>query len=275
MKIWKYLLGLLVLATTTTWLVVLTFPENNLRLIACDVGQGDAILATYGSIQILIDGGPNGKVLECLSRHMPFWDREIELIISTHPDKDHFGGLINVIGKYKIDLWFEGEGESSSGEYQVLKKEVGSRGIGTMEAVNTSNLRVGLIYLDILNDFEKISKDSTNENSIVILLRYRDFKAILTGDALSEDLVDDVKNNQINSVNYIKISHHGSKTGTNKELLELLEPKIAAISVGKNSYGHPQKEVLDLLKEENIKILRTDEKGDIEIISDGEKVWEQ
>lgn len=266
MKIWKTIFGLLILIILSLWLGIVTFPDKSLYLIACDVGQGDAILIMEGSTQVLIDGGPNNKVLDCLSKHMPFWDREIELVISTHPDKDHFGGLLEVVRRYKVDSFLKGQGQSSSSDYQVLEKEVGGSVKQVLEGVNTPYLRLGLIYLDVLNEFSGEAKENTNENSLVLLLRYQNFKAILTGDVEKEDLVKMIENNQINSVNYIKISHHGSKTGTSAEVLDLLQPQIAVISVGKNSYGHPHEEVLSLLSERKIKTFRTDETGDVEIV---------
>ena len=84
----------LALAAITIWLAVLALPDNKLHLVVCDVGQGDAILVTYKTTQMLIDGGPNKAVLECLARHMPFYDRRIEVVLLTHPQADHLNGLI-------------------------------------------------------------------------------------------------------------------------------------------------------------------------------------
>lgn len=279
MKIWKTFLGFLVLVTTAIWLAVLTFPDKNLHLIACDVGQGDAILITQGSNQVLIDGGPDKKVLDCLGKYLPFWDREIELVVLSHPHEDHYRGLMDVIKKYNVASWLEGGVPSGSQEHQVLEDLVGGSKTSVLKRTETTNLRVGLIYLDILNQVEddKLNKkeEKGNEESLVLSLRSQNFEAIFTGDTPKEELLDLIEKNQIKTVNYIKISHHGSKSGTSKEVLDLLEPKIAVISVGKNFYGHPNQEVLELLKERKIKVLRTDEEGDIQIISDGEKVWEQ
>ena len=79
MKAWKYLFGFLFLASVSVWLATFSSQDKNLHLIACDVGQGDAILAVYGNTQILTDGGPGNAVLSCLEKYMPFWDREIEV----------------------------------------------------------------------------------------------------------------------------------------------------------------------------------------------------
>src|SRR3989344_9095601 len=99
MKWWK----LLAVVVVTVWAVVLTLPDGNLHIVFCDVGQGDAILTYRGSVQMLVDGGPPGKrAVDCLARYMPFWDRKIEMVVLTHPDADHVGGLPAVWDRYIV-----------------------------------------------------------------------------------------------------------------------------------------------------------------------------
>ena len=98
------LIFLLFLITLASF--VIFWPDNKVHLIACDVGQGDGILITKGFTQILIDGGPNDRILGCLARNMPFWDRTIELLINTHQDKDHLYGLNSVIKRYSVKSLF-------------------------------------------------------------------------------------------------------------------------------------------------------------------------
>ncbi len=272
MKFWKYFLGILVLIAGSVWLAVFSFSDNNLHLIACNVGQGDAILATYENIQILTDGGPNNKVLECLAKYMPFWDRKIEAVILTHPQLDHYGGLAEVLKRYQVESFFINGLDSSSSGYEVLKKTAG----GTTNLKKGMVIKFGLMFLDILNPEEIVSEEknsNVNDQAIVSLLILGDFKAILTSDVGAKKLTEIIRENSIGPVNYLKVSHHGSKTGTSLELLNLLQPQMAIISVGRNSYGHPTEEVLKLLKDKDIKVYRTDDKGDIEIITDG-KEWE-
>jgi len=91
------------LLLTLPFLLFVSWPSSKLEFIACDVGQGDAILIQKGYTQVLVDGGPDNKVLECLTENMPFWDRKIEMIVNTHPEKDHFTGLLEVVSRYKVD----------------------------------------------------------------------------------------------------------------------------------------------------------------------------
>jgi len=268
MKTWKYLFGFLILATAAIWLAVFLSPDKNLHLVACDVGEGDAILATYKNFQILTDGGPNNKVLDCLAEYLPFWDKEIELVVLTHPDADHYRGLIEVLGRYRVDKFLTNGTEVSTSDYQVLRNWVGSKE-NIKEGVK---IRAGKIRLDTLAP-KIITPDKTNENSIVTLLTFGSFKAVLTGDmvpAVGDALA---QNWSFGHVNYIKAPHHGSKNGLTENLLKALRPAVGIISVGKNNYGHPAQETLKILSDYDIKILRTDEAGDIEVVSDGSSFW--
>lgn len=303
MKLWKYIFGLLLLIFAILVIALFQLPDGNLHVIACDVGQGDAILVTYKNIQILTDGGPNNKVLDCLSKHVPFWDREIELVISTHPQKDHYFGLIEVFKRYKVDNYLYNDVKSGNQDYQVLEKDVGSSGVNVIRPYAGQVIRVDVIQLDILNPsgkFETLNPKSETANindiGIVTLLKYGQFKALFTADV--ENKISDGLSalSEVEGVNYLKVNHHGSKNGLTQNLLEKIvgglprpDPQhessmnnsektnakvVGVISSGKNNiYGHPHKEILDLLGKYNVKILRTDEMGGVEVITDGGKYW--
>lgn len=270
----RYFIQFLILLAAGIWLSAFQMPDSALHIIACDVGQGDAILIFKGSTQILVDGGPNNKVLSCLSRYMPFWDREIELVVLTHPEKDHYFGLIEVFRRYRVDNLLSNRMASGSQEYGVLEKEVGSEGVTEITPDAGKTIRVGSISLDILHPAVGFQSTKVNEYSIVTFLRYKEFEALLTGD-IDQAISDRLSTiSQIAPVEYIKIPHHGSRNGLTENLLKAVDPKIAVISLGKNnSYGHPHQEVLDMLSNQGAKILRTDLMGDIEVVTDGEKIW--
>ena len=269
----KYLFSVLALITLTVWGAVLAYPDKKLHLIACDVGQGDAILAVYGSLQVLTDGGPGNKVLECLSKYMPFWDREVELVILTHPQTDHFTGLIEVFRRYKVDTFLVSEVDSSARSYEVLEKAVGSSPTKVVHPKEGMVIRLGLIQIDILHPSESFLEQKSsdlNDYSTIYELEFGDFEALFTGDISPKIIGELLAKNLIGPVDYIKIPHHGSRNGTTFGLLEASVPKLAAISVGKdNSYGHPHPEVLKMLNDLGIQTIRTDKVGDIEIETDG------
>lgn len=285
------------------FLFVLDSPRAEFNLVACDVGQGDALLAFYKTDQILIDGGPNSSVLDCLSRYMPFWDKKIELVVLTHPEKDHFRGLIDVFENYKVDTFLALPIDSSSQEYGLLKDKVGSGRVRVIEPDVGKEVRVGLMHFVILHpsqkflaenssfkEVEKIDQNtsvlgarttskSPNDFSINLILSFGEFDALLTGD-LSPSSALEVESafsslglSSKLPLEYIKVPHHGSKNGLTQDLLELVKPKVAVISVGKNSYGHPHKEMLDMLSSFGVSVFRTDEIGDVVVSSDGKKFW--
>lgn len=269
----KYIYGLLTLILILIVFTAFSFPDKFLHVIACNVGQGDAILITLGQTQILVDGGPNDKVLDCLSKFMPFWDKEIEMVVLTHPDSDHFTGLVNIFKNYKIDKFVGNQTDNSSDQrYQLLEKEVGSS--GTKVIIPYEGLKLGnsLLYLDILNPSQDSNFDKDNNYSVVFKLHYKNFKGLFTGDMEYKDVpLDSI--NFLEPVNYLKVPHHGSKNGLTAEFLDIINPQIAVISVGKNSYGHPDKSILNILEAKNIRIERTDLKGNIEVVSDGINSW--
>lgn len=277
--LWNYILIGLTLVVITIWMAVLAYPEKELRLIACEVGQGDAILVVYGSTQILVDGGPDDKILDCLASKMPFWDRKIEVVVLTHPQLDHFGGLREIFERFEVELFLSTDFDPSTQEYRALENIVGGSGVKRVGATSGMVVRSDLMHLDIVWPLNsrvlgaKEGKD-TNDYSIVIILKLENFDALLAGD-IGPAVIDEViKTGKIRNVEYIKVPHHGSKNGLTKDLLDVSMPEVAVISVGANNrYGHPHGEILNILEEKNIKIYRTDQLGDVEIVTDGQKWW--
>jgi competence protein ComEC len=253
--------------------------DNSLEVIFFDVGQGDAVfIETPYKHQILIDGGPDSKILEKLTKEMPFWDRTIDLIILTHPEKDHLAGLLEVLERYKVEqiLWTGVIRDTA--EYnkwqELIKKEKAKITI----AQAPQRIKAGRVSLNILYPFESLEGEKleeSNDTSIIFRLIFGDDSFLFTGDVeksvekkiLSEcrEEVDCLLGSDV-----LKVSHHGSKTSTSEEFLKEVSPEVAIISCGRNnSYGHPHQETLDILEKYGIRIFRTDLNGDIKIISDG------
>jgi competence protein ComEC len=292
MRLWRYVFGILLLILAVLIISISQIPDSNLHVITCDVGQGDAILISYGATQILTDGGPDKSVLTCLGKHLPFWDREIELVVSTHPDADHITGLITVLQNYKVDEILINPVDPGTSTFQALKKAVGGRGVAVVNPSKGMRLGSGLIYLDILEPsdglFGKLSSQESGDNlsrysisgaanlySIVYLLSFKNFSGLFVGDTPSEISNELAAQWPLGNVDYIKVPHHGSNNGLTQNLLEVVQPKVAAISLGKNSWGFPREEILDMLAKYKVKVFRTDQVGDIEIVTDGEKFWKK
>jgi len=274
-KIIFYILGVLSFANILAWLVVFDLAKAQfLEVNFFDVGQGDTVfIETPQRHRILIDGGPSSIILEKLSKEMSFWDRTIDLIILTHPEADHLSGLNEVLKRYKVEniLWTGIVRDTA--EYKEWLKLINEEKAKIFLAKAGQKISTRNVFLELLFPFENLEgkefKDSNN-TSIVGKLVFGDISFLFTGDIYKEvekELIDggvDVDSD------ILKISHHGSKTSTSEEFLKEVSPEIAVISVGKNnSYNHPHQEVLEVLSKYGINVLRTDEQGDIKIISDG------
>ncbi len=231
--------------------------NSQTKLIFCDVGQGDGILLVQKNLEILIDTGPdNKKILNCLDRHLPFWDKTIEVLIVTHSDGDHSGGLKDVLRSYKIVNIFSDEQLEALNEQNIYSKKLYA----------TDMVNVGLINYEVVNpEKNKENVQGANEGSIAGILTYKDKKILLLADVPAEVEQKMVWRKMLNQkINVLKVSHHGSETATSDELLEETNPSVAIVSVGKNNrFGHPRKEVLEKLNKRGIKTLRTDESGEI------------
>jgi competence protein ComEC len=245
----------------------LTLPDNKARVVVCDVSQGDAILATYKNIQMLIDVGPdNKKVLKCLENHLPFWDKTIEVVILTHGDSDHIGGLDDLLKSYKVKKFF------SNG---LLEQEVEQK-IYSQKVAQNDRISIGLFQFEVVSPpadsfLNLTGEKDNNENSVVGILRLdpvlagKEWSMFMSGDMGAETEQRLVWREILkNKVDVLKVSHHGSDTGTSDEILEILKPKVAVISVGKNNrFDHPREEVIERLKGIGATIKRTDQEGEL------------
>ena len=272
------------------------FNDGKVHIVFCDVGQGDAIfLRTPKGADILVDGGPNESVLACLSGHMPFWDRDLELVILTHPHADHLNGLISVVKRYKIGSFATENLKNNTTAFKALMDELKNQNIKRQYLYAGDRFvfkdGVSLNIVGPTRQFLKYSSptgmigETSEFASIESLFRYRDFSILLTGDSQAAELKEALQSHVPDgtwqsrvwlkkmgskNISVLQVSHHGSKTGLDFEILDSLKPELAVISVGENNrYGHPAKEIIKILSDKDIRILRTDEVGEVEIVTDG------
>lgn len=234
-----------------------------------DIGQGDAILINYlHRYQILIDGGPSGKkVLTELSKTMPSFDNKIEVVIATHPDRDHFTGLIDVLKKYQVGVVLINGQESDDELWQEFQKTITEKNIPEEVGGEGSVLTIGQEIKFKFYNPDKIEKNkkAKNDNSIVTRLDYGKNSFLFAGDAGFDAEADMIFDQEDLDVDWLKVGHHGSRFSTSKFFLARVTPQVSIISVGENDYGHPTKETLQRLQEANSKILRTDQLGTITV----------
>lgn len=262
---------LVILFTLALILSVIVFYSQNKNITVnfLDVGQGDAILISKGSKQIIIDGGPNRqKILEKLGEYIPFWDRKIEVILATHPDKDHIEGLIAVMNNYKIGKVIDNGMSADTEVFKNYEKTIEEEKISRETAKAGMDIVVGdKLELNLLNPRENGINDNSadsNSKSIVTKIKAGDNSFLFTGDISYDQEKRLINNGSDMEAAYLKVSHHGSKYATSQDFLDYVKPREAVISVGSNNrYGHPSSDVIGRLEENGIKILRTDRLGDI------------
>jgi competence protein ComEC len=250
---------------------------SKLKIEFFDVGQGNAVFieAPNGN-RAIIDGGPGSQILNKLGHVLPFFDRDIDVVVLTHPDADHLDGLIDVLKKYKVGGVIDSCLAEPKADYQEFLRLIEEKKISHLCAQSGQTIKLDDdATLDILFPFaslEGISLLNTNDGSIVAKLIYGQNEILLTGDAEKKTEIQLINAQADLGASILQVGHHGSKSSTSAEFLQAVHPEMAIIQVGKNNrYGHPTQEVLDRLTAVGAKIFRTDSDGDVDFLCDLEK----
>jgi competence protein ComEC len=264
--------------------MVLGIAQGGGRLVVTvlDIGQGDAILVEgpRGG-RLLLDSGPDpDRLLAVLDRHVPPWDRRIDLVVLTHPHEDHAAGLALLLARYRV------AGIAENGMLGAGPGDAAFRTVLATTGVTTRRLAAGdRLALDgvratvrwpLRGEVPHRSPDDgrrVNDTSIVLDMWYGERRVLLTG-----DIEDDVDPRLLDAgigygdrrLDVLKVAHHGSRTATSDAWLEALRPRVALVSAGTgNPYGHPAPRTLERLGEHGARVLRTDLDGDLEVSTDG------
>jgi len=265
----------LALASVLVWLVILDSPGDRLSVTFLDVGQGDAILIRSPSgHNILVDGGPNGEAITtALGRHLPFWDRHLHLVVLTHPDQDHLAGLVTVLERYDVDQVLAPALADDSPTVRAWQEAIAARDIPQREAFAGQWLDLGDgARLSVVYPPQEAPTADEDDSSLVLKVSLGDAAFLLTGDIGPEGEASLVSNHADLRAPVLKVAHHGSRTSTSAAFLAAVQPLTAVISVGEdNRYGLPALETLDRLAPRPV--FRTDRHGDVEMSTDGERLW--
>lgn len=249
--------------------------NHNLRLHFIDVGQGDSsLIITPKGKTILIDAGDEAHAKKVLSYVREQGIEKLDLVVATHPDADHIGGMDKVIKNFDIDVFAMPDVSAKTNQYKQIQRELKAKKMKATRLYQGDEVQIDDdIDFEILSPVKGKKYDDTNEYSIVAKIVYKDTSFILMGDATMENEVDIINNVPDIDIDVLKLGHHGSSTSSSDYFITKTSPNIAIISCGKNNkYGHPHQEVMRVLKKHGVTPYRTDEMGDIVITSDGKEI---
>ncbi len=269
---------IVMLGAAATIVLTMLMPQPEEKVVFLDVGQGDAILLQDSTTQVLIDGGQGMAVLQRLGEEIPWFDRKIEVVILTHPQRDHMEGLLHVLERYEVGLVLLPRVTHTSQLQETWLQMIQDRNIPYRFAWTGQKLTAGDMMFQILGPFNTdaaraASKADLNNASVMTRVDFHKMSFLLTGDAEKrvETMLVSNTNPNLLDVDILKAGHHGSNSSTHEQLIRAASPHAAVISVGtENKFGHPREEVLNRLG--SIPIWRTDYSGSVRFIYDG-KQW--
>lgn len=270
-NILNIIIGAMIVLDIFVWGIIF-FPmeAGNPQLYFLDVGQGDSSLVVLpGGAKMLIDGGQlNGKLQENLEELLPLNDRYIDLVMVSHPQLDHFGGLIDIIKTYKVGAVLTSDQKSGSANWNAFEKAIQERKIPRVVLAVGDVIRYGGFQLEIISPRKGEWAKDMNDMSLVAILESDGVRAFFGGDigaAKEKELAEKYDTD----VDVLKVSHHGSKYSSDPVFLKEASPLVSVIGVGKNSYGHPTPQALSRLANIGSQVYRTDESGILKLIIDG------
>ncbi len=248
--------------------------KEGTKLFMFDVGQGDSFLIDGKNKKtILVDGGKNSQVLLSLSKALGA-RRNIDVVVATHPDADHIGGLVSVLERYSVGVILisgvQGDTSISKQLYELIKEKkipllIAQKGV---YIALSPEEKMTVLFPD-----RDVRYWETNASSIVSRFDADEASVLFTGDSplsIEKYLVNNYKKHL--DVDELKLGHHGSRTSTSEIFVRAATPEFALISAGKNnSYGHPHKEVTDILSRLNVPWISTQTEGTVTFFAEGGK----
>ncbi len=248
--------------------------EEKMSVHIIDVGKADSIYINSGDKNILVDAGDidtSNKVLEYLKKRDV---KKLDLVVVSHPHKDHIGGMRDIINEIQIERFMMPEVPDdiipTGKTYESMLLALDKNNIKVDKPICGDSFKIGDMELNILSPSKQY--DKLNNNSIVIKLKYGSKSFLLTGDAEKEAENDIIKSGYDLKSDVLKVGHHGSKTSSTQNFLNAVSPKYAAISVGENNKNLPRYSVVSRIEQSNITIFRTDINGDIVFVTDGNNI---
>lgn len=247
------------------------YNRGNAEVVFIDVGQGDSILLkTPRGKFILVDGGGSQFYDVAATRLLPYLHhrgiRNLFMAINTHPDTDHLLGLEAAAADLKIHYLGLPHAVLGVAEYDKIKAAMAKKRGEIIPLYQGQVIEVEKGFKIRVLHPEKtleLPSDDFNQHSLILMVEYQDWSVLLTGDAGQEELEKIVEQGEIDPVTIVKVPHHGSRHSISENFYHHANPEWAVICVGNNSFGHPHPDVLKVLTEQDVNILRTDTGGNI------------
>lgn len=251
-----------------------TTPNGVLEISYLDVGQGDSAYIKVNDFDILIDAGPRSDTDKLMEQLKEKNIDDFEIVIATHPHEDHIGGMTKVFDEYDVESFYMPKATSTTKTFENMINAVKNEGLKVQVIKEGTSFDLGEgAKIEVYSPTQD-SYDNLNNYSPIMKLTYGNNTFIFTGDAEKEvekEVLEKYSNNL--KADVIKFGHHGSSTSSSEEFMEAISPKYGIISCGAdNSYGHPHREILDVINKMDIKAYRTDKQGEITITSDGNEI---
>ena len=270
----KIIVAIVIILDILVWSTIFNFwKSGNAEIYFLDVGQGDGTLVIFkNNVKLLIDGGPmNGRVGKNLEEILPLADRYIDLIMVSHAQLDHFGGLIDVMKNFRVGAVLMSEYGSENATWKEFERVRVERKIPKVVIAQGDRILYGDSKLDILWPKQGVYFKDLNEVAIGVFAEIGGMRAFFGGDMGIKEEAELARKYDLD-VDILKVSHHGSKFSSDAGFLKEASPLVSVIEVGKNSYGHPTKEALSRLAAAGSQIFRTDLDGFVKVALENGKL---
>ena len=244
--------------------------STNVTIKFIDVGQGEAILIALPEKTMLIDAGPTGSAPKIAQVLQELGRDKIDYLVATHPDEDHIGGMADVISNTQIGTIYAPNKTNNTATYRKFLAAIQNNNLQiTLAEAGTIIDQIDSYKLEILWPKKDANFPDTNDYSIIIKLTVGNKTFLFTGDAPTNAIL----NSNPGHIDVLKLSHHGSRTGTTEVLIHKLSPTYAILSYAvDNPYGHPMQSVLNALRKHSVEVWGTGANGTITITCDGTNI---
>ncbi|MFC7060785.1 S-layer homology domain-containing protein [Halobacillus seohaensis] len=242
--------------------------QDDLEVHFINVGQGDSTLIESPSGKtILIDGGRKSAGEEVVSYLKQANIDSIDLVVATHPDADHIGGLIDVLEQVKVNKVLDSGKTHTTDTYLEYLQLIDQKNIPFAEATAGETLNFdNLLDIKVLNS--KNSSSDNNESSIVLKVSHNEIDFMLTGDASVDNEQEMLQNYDVEA-EILKLGHHGASNSSSSAFVDAVNPEVGILSYGENSYGHPESTVVNRLWNAGADLYSTCDHGTISVTSNG------